>query len=88
MEKLEKNTREEYKCQPLYVDNWKEPEVEDCETGEIKIEDTLDGEEIMEEKESEKYLGDIISKDGRNLKNIQARVNSEKNVGSYPIWKV
>ena len=29
----------------------------------------------MEEKESEKYLGDIIFKDGRNLKNIQARVN-------------
>ena len=29
----------------------------------------------MEEKEEDKYLGDVISKDGRNLKNIQARVN-------------
>ena len=29
----------------------------------------------MEEKDDEKYLGDVISKDGRNIKNIQARVN-------------
>ena len=29
----------------------------------------------MEEKEDERYLGDVISKDGRNIKNIQARVN-------------
>ena len=27
----------------------------------------------MEEKEEEKYLGDILSKDGKNIKNIQAR---------------
>ena len=29
----------------------------------------------MELKDEEKYLGEIISKDGRNLKNIRARVN-------------
>ena len=29
----------------------------------------------MEEAAEEKYLGDIISKDGRNMKNIKARVN-------------
>ena len=28
----------------------------------------------METKDSEKYLGDIISTDGKNLKNIKARV--------------
>ena len=29
----------------------------------------------MEETEGEKYLGDIISNDGRNMKNIKARIN-------------
>ena len=29
----------------------------------------------MEEMENEKYLGDVISKDGRNVKNIKVRVN-------------
>ena len=65
-------SRENFKCQPLFVENWKENEVEDSETGEIKIEDTCDGDEIMEEKDSERYLGDVIAKDGKNIK---ARVN-------------
>ena len=29
----------------------------------------------MEDKHEEKYLGDVISHDGRNIKNIKARVN-------------
>ena len=28
----------------------------------------------MEEKEEDKYLGDVISKDGKNMKNIKARI--------------
>ena len=34
----------------------------------------------MEEAEEEKYLEDIIAKDGGNLKNIQARVNKGKGI--------
>ena len=34
----------------------------------------------MEEADEDKYLGDIISKDGRNIKNIQARVNKGKGI--------
>ena len=34
----------------------------------FKIEDKLAGEEIMEEEEEEKYLGDIVSNDGRKIK--------------------
>ena len=44
------------------------------------IEDACLGTVLMEEKSEEKYLGDIISKDGRNLKNIQARVNKGKGI--------
>ena len=34
------------------------------------IEDSYKGEEDMDDVEEDKYLGDIISKDGRNMKNI------------------
>ena len=66
---------EQFKCQPLYVDNWKKIETENSE-----IEDVCIGTELMEEKDDEKYLGDVICKDGRNLKNIQARVNKGKRI--------
>ena len=65
--------KEDYKCQPLYVDKWEEGIVED--SGIFNIEDHCNGEDVMEEKEEEKYLGDVVSNDGRNIKNIKARVN-------------
>ena len=68
-------TKEEYKCQNLFIDKWEEKEMESCDSKNFQIVDTYEGEEIMEEKESERYLGYIISKDGRNLKNFKARVN-------------
>jgi hypothetical protein len=68
-------TKEDFKCQPLFVDKWEEKAVEECYTGTTIIEDVCEGEDIMEQKEEEKYLGHVISKDGRNIKNIQARVN-------------
>ena len=46
------------------------------------MEDHFIGEEIMEEKNEEKYLGDIISNDGRNIKNIKARVSKGKGINS------
>ena len=69
---------EDHKCQPLYVDSWEETEEND--NGNVDIKDVCLGEERMEETEEEKYLGDVISKDGRNLKNIQARVNKGKGI--------
>ena len=68
-------TCEDFKCQTLNVDNWAEVEVVNEDTASISIEDCFMGEEEMENKQEEKYLGDIISHDGRNIKNIKARVN-------------
>ena len=34
----------------------------------------------MEEKAEDKYLGDIISNDGRNIKNVKARVAKGKGI--------
>ena len=71
---------EEFKCQQLFVDTWEEVEVENCDNGEIVTEDCFIGEELLEVKNEEKYLGDVISTDGRNLKNIKARVNKGKGI--------
>ena len=59
---------EDFKCQSLMVDKWKEVEIKNEETGLEEIEDVHDGEVVMEEKKEEKYLGDIISTDGRNIR--------------------
>ena len=55
-------------------------EINKSVTVEIKIADFLEGEKVMEKKEEERYLGDIISTDGRNIKNINARM--KKRIGS------
>ena len=45
----------------------------------IRLTDDFAGEEEMESKKDERYLGDIIATDGRNIKNIEARV--KKGIG-------
>ena len=72
---------EDFKCQTLKVDTWKEVEFRDEETGVDEIEDVHIGEEIMEEKDEEKYE-DVISTDGKNIKNVKARVAKGKGIAS------
>ena len=65
---------DKYKCQELKVDRWEELEIRNEETGIDEIKDVCNDEDIMEEKTEEKYLGDLISGDGKNIKNVKARV--------------
>ena len=65
---------EDYKCATLKVGGWKEVALRNEQTGEVFISDIADGEHEMMNKEQEKYLGDWISSDGRNIVNIKARV--------------
>ena len=44
------------------------------------MEDIFDGQHTMEEKEEERYLGDVISIDGKNIKNIKARIGKGKGI--------
>ena len=75
------HVQEDFKYQDLSVDQWKEVEVRNDITGEVDLEDILwTGEKVMEEKSEEKYLGDIISIDGRNLKNIRWRIAKGKGI--------
>ena len=65
------HTKEQFKCQDLAVDKWKEVEVHDDETGDIKLVDIFD---------EEKDLGDVVSVDGKNIKNIKSRIAKGKGI--------
>ena len=67
-------------CPTLYVDKWKVEPIEEIEANKPSVEDVEDGSHMIEETGEEKYLGDIISKDGKNDKNITSRV--KKDLGS------
>jgi hypothetical protein len=68
-------TCEEFKCQTLKVDNWKEAYIRNEETGIGEIEDLCEGKVLMKEKTEENYLGDGISTDGSNITNIKERID-------------
>ena len=65
------SAQEAYKQIEQCVNGWKMSEVQDFETGGQKWEDTLDNIMELSHVDSEKYLGQIISSDGKNTKNIQ-----------------
>ena len=58
------------------MDAWKEV-VLDKEGGKKEIEDIYIGKEVMDSVQEKKYLGDIVSRDGRNAKNILERKNNQ-----------
>ena len=60
-------------CPTLKIDNWELKKVKESETGLGNQEDVLVGSHNLEKVDKDKYLGDIISVDGRNTKNIIAR---------------
>ena len=72
-------TKSKTKCQNLKIGEWKVKNVNNTETNELSREDTYNGETDITETEEEKYLGDIISKSGKNVRNIIARKN--KSIG-------
>ena len=60
-------------CPKLKVDNWELKKADEFKTGICNLEDVLVDDHILEKVDKEKYLGDVISVDGRNTKNIAAR---------------
>ena len=61
-------------CPELSVDSWKEQLKVNGE-GRNELEDLYDKRKLMKEVTDKKYLGDIISVDGKNEKNIRERIN-------------
>ena len=67
------NERWEGQCQSLSVEKWTEVFVKN-DYGEVEANDIFLGEHNMEITEDDGYLGDLISNDGRNIKNVKSRV--------------
>ena len=61
-------------CHMLYVDSWKESITENGH-GKKELKDIYIGKVEMKKVSEKKYLGDIISNDGKNKKNIKDRTN-------------
>ena len=78
-------TKENHKCQDLYVDGWKIKNVTNVEKSNEERIETFEGAEAMETTDSEKYLGDIISNDGTNTKNIKNRQNKGQGASTQVI---
>ena len=70
-------------CRDLFVDGWKVDLIEDAETGDLQQKESFIGPQKMEEKKEQMYLGDVISADGKHLKNVKARKNKALGAGSY-----
>jgi hypothetical protein len=66
---MQKTIKEEHKCQDVNVEHGSELEMKNDITGEIELKDTFAGELNVEEKDEDKYLGYVISNDGKNIKN-------------------
>ena len=62
-------------CRDLFVGGWKRDVVTDPVTGKVSQSEHYGGLEKMKEKNEQMYLGDIISTDGKHVKNIQHRKN-------------
>ena len=67
-----------HKKPDLFVDGWIMKEIEDKETGQRTENEEFDGEKDIIESDNEKYLGQIISKDGSNTKNVENKTNKGK----------
>ena len=69
----------EHKKADLYVDGWIMTETEVKNTNTEDESEVFNGEEELKETENTKYLGQFISNDGTNTKNIENRV--QKGIG-------
>ena len=66
--------KEKRTCPDLYLDEWIIEAVDHSEAGgQITLEEVQNDEQLVEEVSEERYLGDIISKDGKNTQNVKAR---------------
>ena len=67
-------------CGDLHVDGWKVNIVTDTVTGQTYQEEVFAGQVKMAVKHEQKYLGDLISADGKHDKNISMRKNKSMGI--------
>ena len=67
--------KEQFKCQPVFLDSWTSEEIEDKKSGKIYFQEEYRGKVKIQEVDSEKYLGNKISTDGTNILDITGKCN-------------
>ena len=72
--------KNQHVCPDLFVDDWRMEKIDEFETGIRNLKDVFNGDYAMEGVEDEKYLGDLLTTDGTNTKNVESR--KSKGVGS------
>ena len=70
--------RENSLCHDLFIDNWEVVKVDPSKTGFGNLKDKKTEPHKIEMVAKDKYLGDIISVNGKNLENILARKDKSK----------
>ena len=66
-----------HKKSDFFVDEWIMKETDKRETSTVELKETFNGEEEIQEAENTKYLGQIISSNGSNIRNIDNRANRQ-----------
>ena len=61
-------------CPELYIDEWKLEKKDELQTEIDNLEDVLGNPHKIDNVLDDKYLGDVLSVDGKNTKNIVAKV--------------
>ena len=61
-------SHEQLTCPKIHIDGWKEKAVNYIETGNMEISDICEEDALLQMSQQEKYLGDIISEDGKTQK--------------------
>ena len=61
-------------CQETYVDGWK------LDTGTDRVSENYNGQIVMKERTERKYLGDIISGNGSNVRNINYKTGKGRGI--------
>ena len=72
-------SRSHFICKDQKVDSWRVKVETNPVTGDIHQSEVYAGEEVMENKGEQLYLGDVITSNGKCDKNIQRRKN--KSIG-------
>ena len=67
-------------CPELTVDSWKEELIEKVDVSK-HVEEKYNGKSVMKEVEDKKYLGDLISKNGTNKRNLKEK--NQQGHGKY-----
>ena len=60
-------------CPDLYLDTWKISASDEYDTGNNILHDEVDEEYKIEHSDEERYLGDLITSNGKNTNNMTAR---------------